>query len=83
MRRFARCLPHGIVDFRDVIGMNDRMSLVAATSLAAESCGLGHRKGRLASGYDADVLVVTGDAAADVSALRRPLAIYRAGALVT
>ncbi|MFI7601269.1 amidohydrolase family protein [Actinoplanes sp. NPDC049681] len=77
------CLPHGIVDFRDVIGMDDRMSLVAATSLAAESCGLGHRKGRLASGYDADVLVVTGDAAADVSALRSPLAVYRAGSLVT
>jgi imidazolonepropionase-like amidohydrolase len=76
------CLPHGVVDFRDVIGMDNPTALTAATSRAADSCGIGHRKGRLRPGYDADILVVAGDATADVSVLRQPLAIYRAGILV-
>ncbi|OJF15806.1 amidohydrolase family protein [Couchioplanes caeruleus] len=77
------CLPHGIVDFRDVVGMDNQTALTAATSLAADSCGMGHRKGRLLPGHDADILVVAGDATADVSALRHPLAIHRAGMLVS
>jgi imidazolonepropionase-like amidohydrolase len=76
------CLPHGIVDFRDVIGTDDQTALAAATSLAADSCGIGHRKGRLAPGYEADILIVGGDATADVSTLRKPLAVYRKGVLV-
>ena len=36
-------------------------ALTAATSRAAQVCGLGDRKGRLVPGYDADLLAVDGD----------------------
>jgi imidazolonepropionase-like amidohydrolase len=45
-------------------------SLAASTSTAAEVCGLGERKGRLASRYDANRIVVAGDLARDVTGLR-------------
>ena len=45
-------------------------ALVAASSDAAATLGLGRSKGRLRRGYDADVLVVGGDLAADLTALR-------------
>jgi imidazolonepropionase-like amidohydrolase len=45
-------------------------ALVAASSSAAAAIGLGRSKGRLRRGYDADVLVVGGDLAADLTALR-------------
>jgi imidazolonepropionase-like amidohydrolase len=45
-------------------------ALVAASSGAAAAIGLGTSKGRLRSGYDADVLVVGGDLAADLAALQ-------------
>lgn len=76
------CLPCGVVDFRDVIGMDNLSAMTAATSLAADSCGVGDRKGRLRPGHDADLLVVAGDATTDVSALRQPVAVHRAGVLV-
>ncbi|HKT03259.1 MAG TPA: amidohydrolase family protein [Rugosimonospora sp.] len=76
------CLPHGVVDFRDRIGMTDTEALHAATALAADSCGVGDRKGRIRAGYDADLLAVRGNPAADVTALLDRVAVYRAGALV-
>jgi imidazolonepropionase-like amidohydrolase len=46
-------------------------ALVAASSeAAAAAIGLGRSKGRLRREYDADVLVVGGDLAADLTALR-------------
>jgi imidazolonepropionase-like amidohydrolase len=45
-------------------------ALVAASSGAAAAIGLGRSKGRLRRGYDADVIVVDGDLAADLTALR-------------
>jgi imidazolonepropionase-like amidohydrolase len=45
-------------------------ALVAASSDAAAALGVGRSKGRLRRGYDADVLVVGGDLAADLTALR-------------
>ncbi|WP_161952730.1 amidohydrolase family protein [Actinoplanes sp. TFC3] len=77
------CLPHGVVDFRDVIGMDNLSALTAATSLAADSCGVGNRKGRLRAGHDADILVAPGDATTDVSALSKLVAVHRAGILVS
>jgi imidazolonepropionase-like amidohydrolase len=46
-------------------------ALVAASSSAAAAIGLGRSKGRLRRGYHADVIVVDGDLAADLTALRR------------
>ena len=45
-------------------------ALVAASSDPAAAIGLGRSKGRLRRGYDADLLVVGGDLAADLTALR-------------
>jgi imidazolonepropionase-like amidohydrolase len=56
--------------------------LTSVTRLAAESCGVGSRKGRIAPGYDADLLAVSGDPTADLTALRSVAAVYRAGSLV-
>ena len=45
--------PHPLSAIRDVIA-------ASATSVSAEVCGLGHRKGDLKSGRAADVLIVEG-----------------------
>ena len=62
-------------------GMSQAAVLRAATSLAAESCGIGHLTGNLRTGFDADVLVVDGDATADISAATRVKMVFRAGEL--
>lgn len=60
-------------------GVSADAALAAATSGSAEACGLGARKGMLRPGYDADLLVVSGDPLEDISALKAPVAVYVAG----
>ena len=55
-------------------------ALATATSVAAEDCGID--AGRLAVGRLADLLVVDGDLAADVTALSRPTAVWVGGVAV-
>jgi len=66
--------PHGIMPEQVIelvtAGLPVAAALTAATSAAARVCRLDHRTGRLAVGLDADLLVVQGDAGADVTALR-------------
>jgi imidazolonepropionase-like amidohydrolase len=50
-----------------------------ATVSAAGAIGLGDRKGRIAPGYDADLLAVAGDPLTDLSALGEVRAVYRSG----
>ncbi|MGI5237301.1 amidohydrolase family protein [Dactylosporangium sp. CA-139066] len=75
--------PHDVV--RDApahlrqIGLTPGEALRAITSRAAAAIGLGGRKGRLAAGYDADVLAVDGDPLADAGALGRVRAVYVRG----
>jgi len=69
-----------VVELAAVTGVVD--SLAASTSTAAQVCGLGERKGRLASGYDADLVVVAGDLARDVTALRNVRQVVLRGQLV-
>ncbi|GIH90619.1 amidohydrolase family protein [Planobispora siamensis] len=64
------------------IGMTPAEALRAATSRAALACGLGHRKGRLAPGYDADILAVDGDPLLDPEATHRIRAVYMRGTAV-
>jgi imidazolonepropionase-like amidohydrolase len=61
------------------IGMEPAQALHAITGRAAEVIGLGDRKGRLAPGYDADVLVVDGDPLTDPAAIHRIRAVYVRG----
>lgn len=57
-------------------------ALAAGTSGAAAACGVGEVTGRLAAGYDADLLVADGDLAADPAGLGRPQAVVVRGVLV-
>ncbi|HKR48960.1 MAG TPA: amidohydrolase family protein [Pseudonocardiaceae bacterium] len=71
-------LPHGVILFAS-LGFSTVEALAAATSVAARACGVGSRKGRLAPGFDADILAVAGDPTTDVRALLDVRAVFRAG----
>lgn len=79
--------PHDVVrhapDQLREIGIGQAEALRMLTSLAAEVIGLGHRKGRIAPGFDADILAVDGDPIADPAALHRIRAVYARGAEVS
>lgn len=61
-------------------GLSAEQVLAAATSTAATVCGVGNRKGWLRAGYDADLVLVRGDAHGDVrAAVRNVAAVYLAG----
>jgi imidazolonepropionase-like amidohydrolase len=53
--------------------------LVSATSLAAESLGLGDRLGTIAAGYAADLVATDGNPLDDITAVRRVRFVMRAG----
>ena len=76
--------PHGLLPTSAAFlvkgGVSTVAALASATALAAAACGLGDSKGRLRAGYDADLLVVDGDPAANIAALARPWQCSRAGA---
>ena len=79
--------PHDVVRhapamLRD-IGIGQAEALRMITSAAAGVIGLGHRKGRIAPGFDADILAVDGDPIADPDALHRIRAVYARGTAVT
>ena len=61
------------------LGYGQAEALRAITSVAARVCGLAHRKGRIAPGFDADILAVDGDPIADPDALHRIRAVYARG----
>lgn len=61
------------------LGMGGAETLHAVTARAADVVGLGHRKGRIAPGYDADILAVAGDPVAEPAAIHRLLAVYVRG----
>jgi imidazolonepropionase-like amidohydrolase len=62
-----------------MVGFTGAEALRAVTSVAADACRVGDRKGRIAPGYDADLLAVTGDPLADPGAVREVAAVFRAG----
>jgi imidazolonepropionase-like amidohydrolase len=72
-------LPHSADMMVNVNGYPTVEALRAVTSAAAEACGIGARAGRVAPGFDADLLAVTGDPLADIAALRDVRAVFRAG----
>jgi imidazolonepropionase-like amidohydrolase len=62
-----------------VLGMTPQQALTAATSTAAELVGV--EAGVVAEGRPADLLLLSGDAGADVRALRDPRVVIKAGAV--
>lgn len=72
-------LPHAVAELVEAVGFTPREALASVTALAAEVCGLGDRKGRIAPGYDADLLAVAGDPDADPAALLEVRGVFRAG----
>jgi imidazolonepropionase-like amidohydrolase len=78
--------PHDVLPYAPedlaAAGLSPAEILWALTSRAAQACGLGHRKGRVAPGFDADLLAIDGDPLADPAAIRRPRAVYAGGRAV-
>lgn len=71
-------LPHAPEDLA-AVGLSPAEILRTMTSGAAQACGLGHRKGRIAPGYDADILAIDGNPLEDLAAIRRLRAVYLGG----
>lgn len=71
-------LPYGLAHLAE-LGMSPVEAITAGTSTAARVCGLGDRKGRVAPGFDADLLAVEGDPLTDIGALLHPVAVLVAG----
>jgi imidazolonepropionase-like amidohydrolase len=61
------------------LGLTPAQALRACTSQPAAALGLGHRKGRLAVGYDADLVALDGNPLTDPAALHRIRAVYQRG----
>jgi len=60
-------------------GQKSMDAILSATSLAAESLGLEKTIGKIAPGYEADVIAVDGDPLADIRALGRVTFVMRQG----
>ncbi|HEX8300830.1 amidohydrolase family protein [Sphingomonas sp.] len=60
-------------------GMDPMRAIVSATSLSAESLGLGDVTGTLAQGYEADIIALAGDPLKDPTAVRRPVFVMKHG----
>ncbi|MEV4622069.1 amidohydrolase family protein [Asanoa sp. NPDC049573] len=75
--------PHDVLPYAAemflLFGDPPEAALRAVTADAAAACGLGATKGRVAAGYDADLLAVAGDPTTDITALRDVRAVFRAG----
>lgn len=75
--------PHDVLRFAlqqsALIGMAPATALRLATSTAAAACGLATSKGRLAPGFDADILAVDGNPLADLAALHNIRAVLAKG----
>ena len=56
-------------------------AIVSATSRAAESLGLEKTVGRIAPGYQADIIAVDGDPTKDIKALTRVTFVMRDGTI--
>jgi len=60
-------------------GQKPADAIVSATSLAAESLGLGDKIGAIAPGMEADLIGVEGDPLQDINALRHVVFVMKAG----
>jgi len=63
-------------------GQKPMDAITSATSLAAESLGLGDRIGTIAGGYEADLIAVDGDPLRDINALSHVSFVMKGGKVV-
>ena len=73
---------HEGLSFLAEAGATVEQALAAATSLAADACGVGDRKGRLRPRFDADLLAVRGDLRHDIGRLSDVSSVVLGGELV-
>jgi imidazolonepropionase-like amidohydrolase len=60
-------------------GQSPMDALVCATSVTAQSLGLGDQIGTIAEGYDADIIAVNGDPVKDITAVRNVTFVMKGG----
>ncbi|MGA8810223.1 MAG: amidohydrolase family protein [Thermoanaerobaculia bacterium] len=71
------------LEYRVLTGGQRAMdAITSATSLAAESLGLGDRVGTIAAGYEADLIAVDGDPLRDINALSHVAFVMKGGVIV-
>ncbi|HEV7426331.1 MAG TPA: amidohydrolase family protein, partial [Thermoanaerobaculia bacterium] len=63
-------------------GQKPTDAITSATSLAAESLGIGDRAGTIAAGYEADLIAVDGDPLRDIHALSHVAFVMKGGNVV-
>ncbi|MGH9422215.1 MAG: amidohydrolase family protein [Thermoanaerobaculia bacterium] len=63
-------------------GQKPMDAITSATSLAAESLGIGDRVGTIASGYEADLIAVDGNPLRDINALSHVSFVMKGGRVV-
>ena len=66
---------------RVAAGQKPMDAIIGATSLAAESLGLGTSIGAIAPGYEADLMAVAGDPTRDIKALQKPIFVMKGGSI--
>jgi imidazolonepropionase-like amidohydrolase len=62
-------------------GQTPMAALVSANEVAADAIGMGDRLGRLAVGYEADIIALDGDPLNDLTAVRRVVFVMRGGVI--
>jgi imidazolonepropionase-like amidohydrolase len=68
------------LEYRVRVGGQDPMAAItSATSLSAESLGLGTRVGTIAAGYEADIIAVAGNPLKDIGALEHVVFVMKSG----
>jgi imidazolonepropionase-like amidohydrolase len=63
-------------------GQKPMDAITSATSLAAESLGIGDRVGTIAGGYEADIIAVDGNPLRDINALSHVSFVMKGGKIV-
>jgi imidazolonepropionase-like amidohydrolase len=62
-------------------GQTPMAALVSANEVAADAIGMGDRLGKLAAGYEADIIALDGDPLKDLTAVRRVVFVMRGGVI--